>query len=375
MNKLKATILSLSLVTVIAGAAASPALGAIGLYFQSANPLLIKLIVTLPCLFIVVTSLFFSIISDKISAKHIAILGLLLYIIGGCGAGIVNSIYLLLIFRAVLGIGVGLIMPLSIGLISYYFEKAEQAKLMGYSSAMNNLGGILAMILAGYLVSINWRYSFAVYLLALLPLIFVVLFLPNADLNKSDNKVNKKTIKKIYPYVISMFIVMVIFYALPSNFSIIATNEGIIPSSLIGMIMAVQTLGAFLAGMKLSLAIKILKKNTKYAAGILLVLGFTILSLTTNMIMMIIGMLCIGFGLGISVPLLNSQVSLNIDKEETASAMAIMTSMLYLGQFLSPLIIQLVQNTLNIDSIRFPFYAATVISMILLIGFKKVQIQ
>jgi MFS family permease len=118
MGKLKVTILSLSLVTVMSGAAVAPALGAIANYFSNTDPLLIKLIITLPALFIIFTSLLFSSLSSRLSSKTIAISGLFLYIVGGCGAGFVNNIYLLLAFRSILGIGVGLIMPLSTGLLA-----------------------------------------------------------------------------------------------------------------------------------------------------------------------------------------------------------------------------------------------------------------
>lgn len=185
MGKLKVTILSLSLVTVMSGAAVAPALGAIANYFSNTDPLLIKLIITLPALFIIFTSLLFSSLSSRLSSKTIAISGLFLYIVGGCGAGFVNNIYLLLAFRSILGIGVGLIMPLSTGLIAYFFDKNEQSKLMGYSSAMNNLGGVIATTLSGYLVSLDWRYSFTIYLLGLLVMIMVVEFLPKAEIRNT----------------------------------------------------------------------------------------------------------------------------------------------------------------------------------------------
>ena len=155
MNKLKVTILSLSVVTVMAGAAVGPALGVIAEYFSGASQLLIKLIITLPSLFIILTSFLFSTIANRASSKAIAIIGLLLYVAGGCGAGLADNVYVILMFRAILGIGVGLIMPLSTGLLGYFFDRSEQSKLMGYSVAMNNLGGIIASILAGYLVSLN----------------------------------------------------------------------------------------------------------------------------------------------------------------------------------------------------------------------------
>jgi len=202
MNKLKVTILSLSLITVMAGAAIAPALGEINSNFNDVSTLLIKMIVTLPPLFIILTVLFFNTISNKLSTKQIAVTGLLLYIIGGCGAGFANNIYLLLFLRGVLGVGVGLIMPLSTGLLSYCFDRSEHSKLMGYSSAMNNLGGVIAMSLSGFLVTFNWRYSFLIYLLGFLVLILVFLFLPDIKLRSSKNKLNKEITKEIYHYLI-----------------------------------------------------------------------------------------------------------------------------------------------------------------------------
>lgn len=67
-----------------------------------------------------------------------------------------------------------MIMPLSTGLLAFFFDKNEQSKLMGYSSAMNNLGGIIATSLSGILVSFNWRYSFSIYIMGLFVMILVV---------------------------------------------------------------------------------------------------------------------------------------------------------------------------------------------------------
>lgn len=375
MNKLKVTILSLSLITVMAGAATAPALGAIGSNFNNSHSLLIKMIVTLPPLFIIITVLFFSKISNLLSSKPITIIGLILYIIGGCGAGLVNNIYFLLFFRAILGVGVGLIMPLSTGLISYYFDKSEQSKLMGYSSAMNNLGGIIAMSLSGYLVTFNWRYSFAVYLLGLLVLILISIFLPDTKLKSSKNKINMEMIKKIYPYLLAIFVTMLIFYILPSNFSMIVIKQETFTPSLIGTVMSAQTLGAFIMGMKFSYIKKIFKQYSKYISVIMILLGYLLLASSQHIILIAVGLFSIGLGLGLIVPLLNSQVAIKTHKEEVTSAMAIMSSMLYLGQFTSPLIVQLFQNILNINYIRFPYYFAIVISFLLLVGMKKIKID
>ena len=368
MRKLKITILSLSLVTVMSGAAVAPALGAIADYFSKTDPLLIKLIITLPALFIIFTSLLFSLISNKLSSKAIAVIGLLLYIIGGCGAGFVNNIYFLLAFRSILGIGVGLIMPLSTGLIAYFFDKNEQSKLMGYSSAMNNLGGIIAMVLSGYLVSLNWRYSFAIYLLGLLVVIMVIRILPKAELNRTKNGIDIKSIHKIAPYVSVMFIIMVIFYTMPANFSMIMTAENLVLSSFIGLLMSVQNITAFITGLTLSVIVKTIGRYTKYFAAGMLALGFLSLSFTGYIVTVILGLIALGLGLGILVPVMNAQISLHVDKEQMTSAMSIMSAMLYLGQFLSPILIDGFQSLLHLQGMQIPFYLAMILSVALLIS-------
>jgi len=106
-GKLNVTILSLSLVTVMSGAAVSDSPGTIAEDFIKTNSLPIKLIVTLPTLFIIFTSLFFSLILNRLSSKTITVICLLFYITGGCGTGFVDNIYLLSGIQKFFGIGVG----------------------------------------------------------------------------------------------------------------------------------------------------------------------------------------------------------------------------------------------------------------------------
>lgn len=110
------SILSLSLLTVMAGAAVAPALGVIAKAFPGASQLAVQLIISMPSLFIFLTNLIFPRLSAKFGSKTLVLAGLILYTVGGVAAGLFSNIVLLLIMRALVGIGVGIIMPLSTGL-------------------------------------------------------------------------------------------------------------------------------------------------------------------------------------------------------------------------------------------------------------------
>lgn len=146
-----ATILSMSLLTVMAAAAIAPAMGIIRQHFASAPDMLVQLIISLPALFIILTNLLFLPISRVLRTRAIAIIGLVLYVAAGTGCFFVDNIHLPLLMRALLGVSVGLIMPLSTGLLSYFYPPEEQARLMGLSAAMNQMGGVVGTLLAGML--------------------------------------------------------------------------------------------------------------------------------------------------------------------------------------------------------------------------------
>lgn len=68
--------------------------------------------------------------------------GLALYITGGCGAALFDNIWIVLVFRALVGAGVGFIMPLSTGLLSYYYPPKELDRLMALMDVIAFMGGL-----------------------------------------------------------------------------------------------------------------------------------------------------------------------------------------------------------------------------------------
>lgn len=102
--KLMVAILTLSLLTVMAGAAVAPALGVIQEYFSGESKMMVQLIISMPAVFIAVTNLFFGKLCRICKAKTLTLIGLGMYIVFGCGAGLFSNIYLVLVCRALVGV-------------------------------------------------------------------------------------------------------------------------------------------------------------------------------------------------------------------------------------------------------------------------------
>jgi MFS family permease len=158
-RRLSAAILSVSLLTIMASAAISPALAKIGQAFPGTDKTLIKLILTLPSLTIIPFSLLSGWLAARTKKKTILFWGLAIYFAAGVGGGFARSIVELLAIRAFLGVGIGLIMPLSTTLIADFFDGEARTKMMGLSGAVNNIGGVVFLSVSGWLACIDWRWA------------------------------------------------------------------------------------------------------------------------------------------------------------------------------------------------------------------------
>lgn len=335
-KRLLYTILSISLLTVMAGAAIAPALGVISAHFAGRNPLLIQLIVSLPALFIILTNLVFPWLCRLMKTRTLALTGLALYVLSGAGAFFVDNIWVLLAFRALMGVSVGMIMPLSTGLLAYYFPPEEQAGLMGLSAAMNQMGGVVATFLAGMLAGISWNYAFLVYLMGLIAIILVTAFLPNERLSGRGG-VSLSLLKRFHPSVVGMFLVMILFFIYPTNFAL--TASGTLSEMGITLTMVGLDVVAFLVGLCFGFLMKRFAAQMKYIAPLGFAAGYLCLAVGDSLVWLLLGSAFIGIANGIGVPYLNTIGSVKAGKEAATTVMPLLSAALYLGQFLSPLIV------------------------------------
>ena len=366
-----ATILSMSLLTVMAAAAIAPAMGIIRQHFAAAPDMLVQLIISLPALFIILTNLLFLPISRVLRTRAIAIIGLVLYVAAGTGCFFVDNIHLLLLMRALLGVSVGLIMPLSTGLLSYFYPPEEQARLMGLSAAMNQMGGVVGTLLAGMLASIAWNYAFLVYLFGLIALVMIVCWLPNEKLGSSNKRgkvFEPRQLLKFHPSVIGMLLLTMVFFVFPTNFAIITSRQLQLDTTAITLIMVALDLLAFFVGLVFGHLMHRFRTSIKFFPPIVLIIGYAFYAEASNVAMLLIGSAFIGVGNGIGVPYLLTIASIKGGKNSATTVMPLLSASLYLGQFISPiLILPLAELLFGTHDVTGPYRVAVLISLLFLL--------
>lgn len=334
------TILSISLLTVMAGAAMAPALGVIRSHFADQSNLMVQLIVSLPALTIIVTNIFFPLLCRLMRTRTLAVLGLFMYIIFGTGAFFVDNIWLVLLLRALLGVSVGMIMPLSTGLLAYYFPPEDQPRLMGLAAFMSQMGGVIATLLSGLLANINWNASFLVYLLGLPALVLVAVNLPNDRLQSGSPKMDRSSsLKRFAPSVIGMYLQMLLFFIFPTNFAITARANEALTGTDITLIMVGLDVIAAVIGVVFGWMMKNMGQSVKYMAPLTFMVGYTLFAMGTETPLLLSGAFFVGLANGVGMPYLNTIASMKGGKDAATTVMPLMSAAMYLGQFTSPLIV------------------------------------
>ncbi|MDB1123409.1 MFS transporter [Vibrio algarum] len=362
MSKLlKPAILSLSLLTVMSGAAVAPALAEIQSAFPDTSQTTIKLILTVPAISIIIFSLVSGRLSRTLSKRTLLFIGIFFYLLGGLGGGLANSIEMLLAFRAVLGIGVGLIMPMSTGLIADLFSDKEKATMMGYSTASSNLGGIIATLLAGVLASVHWRYSFGVYSIGLLVFSLVFISIP-----ETRRKINREGISSGMPLVVfcwavATFFLSMTFYTLPVNLAIYIKESGMGSSTAAGVALSVSTGSGFVAGILYSKVKVLLGRFLPAFLCGLMATGFYLLSFVDSYSLVLMAVMVVGFGLGWSMPTLFMGATKAGGEGNGVQTMSVVSSTAFLGQFMSPVVFDYLGKLAGNDSIQFTFSSIAIL--------------
>ena len=360
-KKLTFTILSISLLTVMAGAAIAPALGVIREHFAAESSLLVQLIVSIPALFIIITNLLFVPLCKLFKTRTLALLGLVMYVVFGAGAFFAQSIWAVLVMRALLGVSVGMIMPLSTGLLAYYFLPEEQARLMGLAAFMSQMGGVIATLLSGLLSNVSWNCSFLVYLLGVIAVVLVVAFLPNErlptgeqtmqsapDYYESETGVTRARKKpgkpgasllRFAPSVVGMYLQMLLFFIFPTNFAITARANAALTGNDITLIMVGLDVVAALIGLVFGWMMGHMGRYVKYLAPLTFILGYGCYALGVSTPLLLAGSALVGLANGIGMPYLNTIASIKGGKNAATTVMPLISAALYLGQFTSPLIV------------------------------------
>ena len=283
-------------------------------------------------------------------------IGLAVFLIGGIVPQLMPTIELLILFRLVLGAGVGILMPLSESLIYDYFTGKERTKMMGYNSAFSNFGGIVTMLIAGWLATSGWQYPFNVYLLGIVIFVLVLFFLPKGEIqHPQQHERQLKIPPAVYGYSLAMGAIMLAYYAVATNMALYLEQTNLGGPALAGTIVSFATVGGMITSLFLVQIIAALKRYLIPVALLAMGIPFIFLSFTNSVPLVMVSVCLIGFAQGTLFPVLTMKALDSVKLHQTDRAIAVATTFIFSGQFLSPLLLDTISKIAKRTAIRFQF--------------------
>ncbi|NBC96143.1 MAG: MFS transporter [Deinococcus-Thermus bacterium] len=348
---IKAILLLASSLTVMSGATISPTLPSLQAHFADvANvDVWVRLILTAPALLIALASPLAGAIIDRFGRRRMILAATLLYGLAGASGLVLETVAGLMIGRALLGLAVAGVMTTASTLAGDYFTGAERDRFLGFQASFMAFGGVVFLLMGGILADLHWRAPFAVYALAfaLIPAMSIWLYEParaprpsaaQAAQDARDAPVPVGLLALLYGLAV---LHMVLFYALPVQLPFLLQEIGIPGGTAAGAALATATLVAAVVSLFFRNLMAIASHRAIFAISFgAMGLGLVILWQAESYAVVLLAMVTAGLGLGALMP--NYMVILMARAPERVRGRAVggLTTSIFLGQFVSPLITQ-----------------------------------
>lgn len=359
-NTLKAALLSLSLLAIMTGAPIAPILGEVSKTYPDASSTTIQMVLTLPSIFIMVVSILTGQLAVRVPKRKLLFAGLGLFVLGGVAGVFAPTLTLLLVSRSILGIGVGIISPLSTSLIADFFSGEERAQMVGYSQSSRTFVGILVGPIVGIIAASNWRNVFWIYLLGVVILLVAVFFIPEPATEKTTKQhpliKPGQLPKAVWLFALYMLLHRLSFFIIPTNLAVFVNENGWGGSQLSGWAISMITLASFVVALFFSRLYKLLGRWMGMLSTAFLALGFVILLLGNGVFGLMLSMVLMGASQGMMFPLLFFQTAQECSSQQRTLAIALISSMRFLAQFIVPYVFAGLGWLFNTTAIRDYFW-------------------
>jgi MFS family permease len=332
----------------------------------------VGLIQTIPGIFGVISSILVGkLVGTRIKYKTTIIVILVLALIAAAPL-IITSWPLLLFSRIILGLSTGVYYALPPMLLMRYFSGGKQRIRLGISNAFASAGGGVMMLVAGLLVVVNWRLSFAIFLLPLIPIVFLLIDMPEPEpIVKAEGGDTKGGSSGLgVPIIINCITGSLVFclgtVALQS-ISVVVIGRGLGTGAEAGIAAPFFNIGAVILSTLFAVLYKVLKKFLAPLTMLVVAAGLLLLYFASNIVMVGVGMFLVGAEL-IMIPTLITDNGKISTPANAAFATALLMTLFNVGGFFTGPFMILSGKAQGFD-VPGPFFAGIIMMVLAVITF------
>ncbi|MHB0774918.1 MFS transporter [Halomonas sp. WWR20] len=318
--------------------------------FAPGNPhaeLWVPLAITGPALAIALFAPLAGWLADRFGRKPMLIVATLLYSVLGALPAQLDSLMGIVGVRLLFGVAEAMIMTGCSTLIADYWRGEQRMRYVNRQVVTIGLVGAAFFVIGGMLGESSWRAPFYLYLLplALVPFMARVLWEPSVerqeahDHEQGEDKVAVGTLVAGY---LLIGLGMVLSFVVPIQAPVILVGLGVTSSTLIGLATGLGLLATLLGALLWPWARRTLgSRGCNVLLLILLAIGLVGLVEPQRYSTVMLAITVHGIGAGLLVPNAMAPVMNALTPKIRGRGMGFFTGFLYIGQFVSPLIVGL----------------------------------
>lgn len=329
-------ILLCSMLMLMGGAAVAPALPLINEYFPDSE-FLVSLIITLPSLAIALLGFAIGALADRFGKVRVLMASLVVFTVSGVVSFFLDDLYLILVSRFVVGIGVGGISAAVTALIAEYYTGMSRAKVMSYQSAAMGVGVLILEFTGGSLAEISWREPFLVYLIGIPILMLVVMSMrePSVTNDRPEADVPQRTASRpvIAVCYVTIFVVMLMAFLVPTKIPYYLEGIGV-STSMVGLFLGIHGIANAVFSLMYRRFVQSIRPFSLMGIGFLVVgAGLCMLMLSDSIPVALATLVLTGMGMGMIIPSAANTLAMQATSSTSGKIMGGYTTCLNLGQF------------------------------------------
>ncbi len=306
------------------------------------------ILLSIPALFIILAAPLVGWLSDNVGRKGLLNSSLLIFGISGASGYFAESFFFMFMGRAILGLSIAGIKTATVAMVGDYYEGPARNKVIGWQGSAMKIGGVVFMLLGGFLANFNWQVPFLGYMLAfiILPsgLIALSESLPTTKAGQAREAGESLPDVPFWPSVyvfVSAFLASGLFFITPVQLPFYLRNAFTASPFEMGAAIALgNTVGALI-----SLVYYRFKRHMNFVAiyafiYLAMAVGYFVVALAPSYTIALLGMAVAGLGFGLYVPNHSSWILSIVSPKRRGFGVGLVTTAMFLGQFSAPILVQ-----------------------------------
>ena len=365
-------IWSVSAIVSLPGLAISPILDDMQSIFPHASELEVQMLESLPSLLIIPFMLLAGRWAVKGNKMTLLVVGTAIFLLSGVWCTTSYTLLELIIASTLVGVGAGMIIPLSTGLVVDYFTGDKRVKQLGVSSAVNNLTLVVATSAVGYLADVEWHLAFIVYLLPAVTLLLIPALSRTKPMPEpksgAQNRQTTLNVKIIVGLVLFYFAITYTSLIVTYNTSYVASLAGM-RSSEAGVIISLFFLAIMAPGFMLNRIIAIFGRAVNLWSLVAMCVGLLLMSIPhPTATTLTIGAILTGLGYGVMQPIIYDKAATNAPPHLSTLALAIVMTTNYLAILVAPFMIDGIDHLFHATGHTFAYLFNSIVVLIIAIA-------